>query len=420
MTTARESGPVTTELPPSSHVVVVNRWGERYAEYAGYIDHRYHRVTYVSTEVGLASVPGSAAGVAVVKATDDLPEVTAAVEDLVRRYGRPERIVALKEDDLLAGAALRERWQVPGPRTDQLLPFRDKLVMVAKVAAAGLSVPDFAPAPDAGSVLSFARVHGWPVVVKPTIGSSSSGVVRIDTPEELDGLSFDDGPYLVQTFDPNPIFHVDGSSDGDTVSVVRASRYLNNCMDFRGGTVLGSVEESDPALERLVADFAGRVLRALTDRPTVFHLEVFVDRAAGTCTFLEIGARVGGAEIPLLWREVHGLDLMEVAFRNQLALPPRALPALRGEEVGGWLLVPAPESRPCRITAVTSMLGRSPGPYAEVVLEPGEVLPEADSYYEHVGGRFRFRGASTAAVEEAVQRTAAAFRVEAEPLIQVC
>ncbi|MGH3767185.1 MAG: ATP-grasp domain-containing protein [Pseudonocardiaceae bacterium] len=419
MTTVQEARPTTSgiELPPSSHVIVVNRWRERYAEYADYIDHQRHRVTYVSTEVGLAAVPKSATGVAVVKATDDLDEVTAAVDDLVRRHGEPERIVALKEDDLLVGAALRERWKVPGPQTDQLLPFRDKLVMVARVARAGLPVPTFAPASDADSVLAFAETTGWPVVVKPTIGSSSFGVVRVDAPEDVTELRFDDGPYLVQTFNPHPIYHVDGSCDGDTVSVVRTSRYLNNCMDFRGGTVLGSVEESDPAIQRLAADFAERVLHALTDRPTVFHLEVFVDRTAGTCTFLEIGARVGGAEIPLLWREVHRLDLVEVAFRNQLALPPLAIPPLRTDEVGGWLLVPAPERRPCRITAVTSMVGRSPGPYAEAVLEPGDVLPEADSYYEHVGGRFRFRGASTVAVEEAIQRTAAAFRVEAKPLI---
>jgi hypothetical protein len=419
MSTLQEAGPLgsAVELPPSSHVVVVNRWRERYAEYADYIDHRQHRVTYVSTEVGLASVPESAADVFLVKATDDLAEVTAAVDDLVRRHGEPTRIVALKEDDLLVGAALRERWNVPGPRTEQVLPFRDKLVMVTAVARAGLPVPGFAPAPDADSVLAFAEAHGWPVVVKPTTGSSSLGVVRVDGPAELAGLCLEEGPHLVQTFNPHPIFHVDGSFDGDRVSVVRTSRYLNNCMDFRGGTVLGSVEESDPRTQQLVADFAARVLHALTDRPTVFHLEVFVDRESGTCTFLEIGARVGGAEIPLLWREVHRLDLMEVAFRNQLAQPPAVIPPLGDDEVGGWLLVPAPERRPCQITEVTSMVGRSPGPYAEAVLEPGDVLPEADSYYEHVGGRFRFRGASTIAVEEAIQRTAAAFRVEAKPLL---
>jgi hypothetical protein len=45
------------------------------------------------------------------------------------------------------------------------------------------------------------------------------------------------------------------------------------------------------------------------------------------------------------------------------------------------------------------MVGRHAGPYAEALLKVGKVLPDADSYCEHVGGRFRFRGrpaASTA------------------------
>ncbi|PJT46842.1 biotin carboxylase, partial [Streptomyces albidoflavus] len=64
------------------HIVVINRWRERYADYAGYLDHATHRVTYVSTDVGLGSVPATAAGTEVVAATDDLPAVRAAVARL--------------------------------------------------------------------------------------------------------------------------------------------------------------------------------------------------------------------------------------------------------------------------------------------------------------------------------------------------
>jgi hypothetical protein len=57
------------------HVVIVNRWRERYAEYARYLDHDAHRVTYVATEVGLGAVPAEAAAVALVQKTDDLESV---------------------------------------------------------------------------------------------------------------------------------------------------------------------------------------------------------------------------------------------------------------------------------------------------------------------------------------------------------
>lgn len=407
-----------------SHVVVVNRWRERYAEYDRYLDHGAHRVTYVTTEVGLASVPAAAAATAIVAATDDLDAVRAAVGGLVDRFGPPSAIVALKEDDLLVGAHLREEWDCPGQRTLDLLVFRDKGVMCEAVQRAGLPIPAFAPAPDAGAVLGFAAEHGWPVVVKPRIGSSSAGVVQLDGPADLAEVDFGAGAMLVQAFCGDPIHHVDGVFDGRDVVVWRGSRYLNTCLGFRTGTVLGSVEQDDPELHLAFGEAARRFVGALSRRPLVFHLEVFVGRDGDgrpACTFLEVGARTGGAEIPFVWREVHGYDLVEAATCVQLGRPvPPAPPAARvtgRSPVAGWLLVPAPASRPCRIVESTPMVGRDPGPYAEVVLRPGQVLPAADSYYEHVGGRFRFQGSTSAEVERAIAATARHYRVVGEPVL---
>jgi biotin carboxylase len=403
------------------HIVVITRWRERYAEYGRYLDHTTHRVTYVATDIALAAVPAQAAGTVTVSRTDDLAEVRAAVRQLAERHGPPERIVALKEDDLLVAAELRTEWGCPGDRPEELIRFRDKLVMTSLIAAAGLPVPPAVAAPDAAAVERFAGRHGWPVVVKPRIGSSSAGVAVLSGPEELHTVDFGE-PLLVQRHNGSPIYHVDGIFDGTDLACWRASRYINTCLGFRGGSFLGSVEEDDPAALALIERHAKDFLAALTDRPLPFHLEVFVDAEAGTCSFLEVGARIGGAEIPFIWREVHGYDLMEAAFHIQAGLPgtgPRPAVGLAPPghgEVAGWLLAPAPARRPCRITDVTPMTGREPGPYAEVLLAPGEILPAADAYYEHVGGRFRFRAGTSAAVEEALTATAVAFRVSAEPV----
>ena len=401
------------------HIVVVNRWRERYADYAGYLDHTTHRVTYVSTEVGLGSVPSDAADVVLVDATDDLTQARAAATELVRRHGRPHGVVALKEDDLLVGAQLRTDWDLRGPRPADLLRFRDKYLMCQAVASAGLPVPAFAPVAGDQSVLDFADTVGWPVVVKPRVGSSSAGVVVLTGPQDLAELPPLREPMLVQAYNPQPIHHVDGVFTGRDVLCSRVSRYTNTCVGFRDGVFLGSVEQDDQLLESAAQAAATAFLRALTDRPTPFHLEVFVERQ-GTeviCTFLEVGARVGGAEIPFIWRDLHGYDLMRAAFDLQLDLSVTA-PDTRAEtgEVGGWLLIPAPVARPCLITEVSSMVGRQPGPYAEALLSPGEVLPAADAYYEHVGGRFRFRGSSSREVEAALMATATQFRVSATPV----
>lgn len=401
------------------HVLVINRWRERYAEYARYLDHDTHRVSYVTTEVGLGPVPAKAAEVALVEKTDDLSAVQAAARSLALRHGPPSAVVALKEDDLLVGAQLRQEWGCPGPRTAELVSFRDKYLMCHAIRDAGLPVPAFAAATDATTVREFAGRHGWPLIVKPRAGSSSEGVVKLAGPADLATVPFDQEPLLVQQFQSDPTYHVDGVFDGRQLLAVRPSRYLNNCLDFRTGGVLGSVEVDDPTLTVEIGRATQRFLSALTDRPLVFHLEVFVGEGRDGrphCTFLEVGARTGGAEIPFVWREVHGYDLMEAAFRIQLGQRPPMPPTASGGEVGGWLLVPAPATRPCRVTVATPMVGRDPGPYAEALLRPGEVLPAADAYYEHVGGRFRFRGRDSTQVESAIVATAADFRVAGEPL----
>ncbi|MFE7789426.1 acetyl-CoA carboxylase biotin carboxylase subunit family protein [Streptomyces sp. NPDC057460] len=401
--------------PP--HIVVINRWREQYARYAEYLDHATHRVSYITTEVGLPSVPEAAGDILVVERTDDLEAVRAALRVLAVRHGRPEAIVALKEDDLLIAAELREEWNCPGQRVGHLARFRDKYLMATAVAEAGLDLPDFTLAGDETSILEFGAKHGWPLILKPVMGSSSEGVVKLDGPEDVLTVDLADTPMMVQTFNPGRIYHVDGVFTGREIQHWRASRYVNTCLGFRSGDFLGSVEEDDEAVNKVIGESTADCLRALSGDPLVFHLELFVnDTPDGPrCSFLEVGARVGGAEIPFVWRELHGYDLMDAAFQLQLQRPVPQGQLSRPEEIGGYLLIPAPGARPCRITEVTSMVGSTPGPYAEALLEVGDILPPADAYYEHVGGRFRFRGATSHDVEQALVATAAAFRVSGVP-----
>lgn len=398
------------------HVIVIHRWQEKYADYARYLDHERYAVSYISTDVGLASIPGGATKVSVVSHTDDLAEVRAAASSHVAALGPPEGVVALKEDDLLVGARLREEWECPGPAHADLLRFRDKYLTCLVATQAGLSVPEYAAVSDAGDVRAFGDAHGWPVVVKPRASSSSEGVVVLPDPGAVRSVEFSDGrPRMAQVFDERQIYHVDGVGANGGLGPWKASRYINNCLDFRSGGALGSVEEDDPDVLATIGAFTQRLMAALTDEPVVFHLEVFL--SGRECALLEVGARAGGAEIVFLWREVHGIDLMRAAFDIQLGRTPQAagFPAGTGR-VAGWLLVPAPDTRPCLITEVTPMTGRETGPYAEAVPSPGDVLPAAESYYEHVGGRFRFQGRTSEEVESSIAETATAFRVRGAPL----
>ena len=96
------------------HIVIIHRWRARYAEYERYVDHTANAVTYVTTEVGASSVTPHAAEITLVAATDDLPSVADRIKQLAEVHGHPTRIIALKEDDLLVAAQLRQDGAAPG------------------------------------------------------------------------------------------------------------------------------------------------------------------------------------------------------------------------------------------------------------------------------------------------------------------
>ncbi|MFD3567906.1 acetyl-CoA carboxylase biotin carboxylase subunit family protein [Streptomyces sp. NPDC058667] len=426
------------------HVVVLHRWRDRHARYAAYLDHRALRVTYVTTDLGRSSVPEEAAAVRTVRATDDPVETRAAVGELIERFGPVTRLVALNEGDLDTAAELRVAFGLPGQTPAELERFRDKLTMVRLVDAAGVRVPEYAAADTAEDVRAFAGRHGWPVVVKPRRGTASRGVLLLHAGDELDahaGIFLPDRhePRIVQSFVADPVLHVDGLWTGGTLGAWRVSRYVNNCEEFTKGSFLGSVEVDDPEVLGPLADFTAAAAEALGDgRPWVFHLEVFLGRDSDGSprpVFLEAGARVGGGEIPFVWREVHGLDLMSAAADIQLGRPP-TVPAVDREPAApsvpsaasvpdttgadryttaGWLLLPLPVPPPCEVTAVSWAAGDGEdGPYARVVPEPGQVLPAVGGY-EHVAARFRFRGASSRSVEAAIRKTAESFAMSCRP-----
>ncbi|WP_369217951.1 ATP-grasp domain-containing protein, partial [Streptomyces flavofungini] len=396
------------------HVVVLHRWSDRYADYAAYLDHTAHRVSYVTTERALTHLPlETAAGVELVDSTENTKAVREAVDRLAERCGPPARIVALQETDLDLAAVLRDELSLPGPGAEELRPVRDKLLMAQRLDAQGVPTPATAAAPDHPAVTRFAAAHGWPVLVKPRRGTASADVTRLDSPEELAAYRFPtDTDMIVQPWVADRVLHVDGVFDGQDLRLWRASRYLSTCLEFTSGEVLGSVEIDDDAVLARIGVVTARAVQALLARPSVFHLELF-ESATGALTVLELGARPGGAEVPFIWRDVHGVDLMAAAFAHQTGAPdptPAAPP--RTGQTGGWLLVPPSVPAPCRVRSVT--LPEDMPAYASSLPHPGRLMNGGG--YEHAGARFRFQGGSSAEVEAALLRTARATALVCTPV----
>ncbi|WP_235668342.1 ATP-grasp domain-containing protein [Pseudomonas coronafaciens] len=237
---------------------------------------------------------------------------------MIQLHGVPQRVVALNEGDLLSAAAIRERWAIPGDSVAWIERFRDKLTMfnVAGQQSAITVLPAVA-AEDSEAVCQLLAEHGYPLVLKPRSGTASRGVRILRKASDLALLQEPQlEPMMVQVFCAAPILHVDGWWDGKQVVVLTASRYVNSCADFGPDSPLGSIELEAGAEELRIASRVAELLAAFAaQRGIVFHLELFDD--GDDLYFLEIGARVGGAEIPFLWREVRDIDLVGIAWELQ-------------------------------------------------------------------------------------------------------
>jgi len=395
--------------------LVINRFDDEFGEYHRFLPPEGARIAYITTEHGLKPLATEHALEVRVVPDLGLKTLLPIALEMSGRWGGFLGVVGLSEWDVLTAAHVREQLDVPGYRPSFVSRFRDKPLMKQLVAAAGLRAPRYQLLDGSLSVDELVATVGLPMIVKPRAGAASTGVRRIDTGEALrevlEGVAGEG--IQCEEFIAGDIFHVDGIRRDDEFYVVTVSAYVNTCLDFAGGSPLGSVL-LDPGPNRTeILGFAESCLKALGLSDGPFHLELFRS-TTGELVFLEVGLRPGGAEVPFLHRDLLGVDLFGEAFRVTLGLPPFfpcPLPDLEGS--GGWLIFPEPRPLPSRVVSATSLRSSVPEIYSERIPSPGEVF-DGTGVYDHVGGSFRLRGADEATVRRAIDRIMANYAVVAE------
>ncbi|MEK2495112.1 hypothetical protein WN990_36780 [Kitasatospora purpeofusca] len=402
---------------PGPRYLVLNRFDDEFGEYHRFVDPSTCRLFYVTTPQGLDVLDRATAAETVV--VDDLEygTVLPVVRSLVRRYGAFDGVVGLSEFDVLTAARIRAAFGIDGWSPEFVLRFRDKVRMKAAVAAAGLSVPRYVGLSDVLDAAGIVARVGLPAIVKPRAGAASRGVLLVEDAEGLTAAldTVDRADHECEEYVAGEVFHVDGIRRGARFHLVTASRYVNTCLDFAQGRPLGSVLLDPTALRDEVVGFAAACLDALELEDGPFHLEL-MRRADGRLVFLEVGLRPGGAEVAFVHRDLFGVDLFGEAFCATLGLPPLTPEGwIRGHRSGGWALVPEPRPFPSRVRQVRSVRAAIPEVYEEILPEIGEVF-DGDGGYDHVGGRFRLRGADECSVYRAVLAILESFRIEVEPV----
>ncbi|RPE45861.1 hypothetical protein EDD90_9176 [Streptomyces sp. Ag109_O5-1] len=405
-------------------LLVINRFDDEFGEYHRFLPGDTHRLAYLTTEDGLPPLDRATAVETVVVPDLEYATLLPHARRIAETHGPLAGIVGPSEFDLLTAARLRSALGVPGWTLEYITRFRDKTVMKRWVTFAGLRAPRYLALDadaTAGTVLDpGSGLPGLPLILKPRDGAASRGVRLVRTEAELAAALEEIGRkslpgYEAEEYVEGRIHHVDGIRTDGRFHFASVSEYVNTCLDFTGGTPLGSVLLDRGPLHEQLSGFAADCLDALELWDGPFHLELILP-PSGEPVFLEVGLRPGGAGVPFVHRDLFGIDLYCEAVRAAVGLPPLTDEAAlrRVEASGGWLVFPEPRPLPARVAARGSLLGEVPEVYAEALPAVGHVF-DGDGGYDHAGGRFLLRGAGQAAVRRAVHEAVARYRLVAEP-----
>ncbi len=329
----------------------------------------------------------------------DVPAALARIDSLDRRRG-VDAVVAVDDRGVVVAAEAGARLGFPHSPPDAVAATRDKAEMRRRLGAAEVPQPRFG---------TNAEQVGFPCVVKPTGLSGSQGVIRCDSPEELDAArariaAFWTGPVIVEEYIPGVEVALEGLLRGGTLEVLAVFDKPDRLVGpYFEETIYVTPSRLPARTLGLVASATERAANAigLTEGPV--HAEIRVHD--GRVWVIEVAARSIGGLCARTLRFGAGISLEEVILRHALGLPLDGL--TREQSAAGVMMLPIP-----RAGALTEVRGRDEARAVEgivgleITVPLGRTitpLPEGDRYLG-----FLFARADTPAAVEAALRAGAA------------
>ena len=225
-----------------------------------------------------------------------------------------DRIVPLDEYDQETAALLREHLRNPGMGDTTARYFRDKLAMRVKARTEGILVPDFVHVLNYDRLREFMSRVNPPWVLKPRSEAASMGIKKITASDQLwpllEALGDRQSFYVLEQYLAGDIYHVDSIVSARQPLFAVHHKYGHPPMDVSLGGIFTTRKIPRDSHDALALDSVNReVIDRLGLVRGVTHAEFIKGRADGRFYFLEIAARVGGANIAETVEAATGLNL---------------------------------------------------------------------------------------------------------------
>lgn len=241
----------------------------------------------------------------------------------IHRIKKIDYIITPTEKGVLAGGFIRSFFGIDGVRFETALSTTNKLDMKTKVNDAGIETANFRRLDNLNQVLPIGDELGWPVIIKPAIGSGTRNTFKIKSKEEFlkkrdDNQLFTDlyssnVPMLIENYIEMEEYHCDGIINESELVFLSISKYLEPPLESMQG-FLGSyiLPEDQPIFNRLKT-MVENIVKALEIPRGPIHVELYrLD--SDQLLFGEIALRPGGAGIFKTIKSQYNISIWEKAY----------------------------------------------------------------------------------------------------------
>ena len=243
---------------------------------------------------------------------EDYNEVLRAVGYFTHKYGKIDRFESLNDFWLELEARIRTDFNIYGTKVDFINNLNHKSKMKSFFEKSGVQTIQCLKCLDRSSALEFIKKVGYPVIVKPDMGSGASMTYKIEKELEFNNF-FNNKPtgveFIIEEFIDGIILTYDGLIDKyGNIAFETSSRFEKSIMDI--------VNNNDhlyyiclPAIDENVKVAGRNILKAFDIREKFFHIELFKRNKDGAIIALEVNMRPPGAWLTDAINYTHDINI---------------------------------------------------------------------------------------------------------------
>ncbi|MGB6976312.1 MAG: hypothetical protein WBE18_02505, partial [Gammaproteobacteria bacterium] len=313
-----------------------------------------------------------------------------------------ERVIALREFDLIRAARIRDYLSLPGQKPKAVELFRDKFLMKNRAKKIGLKVPKFAKIDNTLDLLKFIKKVNYPIIIKPRKKAGNLGFKVLKNKKdflqfiiEISGISDIEEPFdmLAEEYIEASMAHVDGLIHHGKIITINASEYLGYhagidfspekyfSMQYAGSLTI----PTSSVKARKLFNYTRTLLNEFDNVNTyIFHAELWMDENGENILLNEIAARSGGSWVYKLLGALFIPSLEQCLFKYLCTEDETVFSLLpkHSKYCGFSGRIPL---MPGTIISLPTHLSLSKSELYECEVKPGDKIKQPTSYYDHMG-----------------------------------